>query len=512
MTVKDNKGNPVADMPPLTPLQRDMILHMVANLIGDKDRVKEIEAWGITPDLIPETDFELRVAKRIFEQMIQFRFNHIQPTKENLINFLNGSKPLWLEGKEPDQIIDNLLLKQTFDRQVSSIAAGLADWIQKQKGLQAAQGIEKLYRGSLPNIEAYDRAVELLKQARPTFRTHTGIVGSELFSEWKEKMLENYQLKQSGKLLGPRFPWKSTWGYLPFMRKGELTLLFAQLKFGKSQLVAAVSEYVAYQLGFDVLHMHLEIDRITLQSRMMARELVLPINEMEQGWYLGENGEEVMLPLHKEPWVTKINKLEKWIAEREKTHGQIIYFHCPGASVAEIEVEVARRVAESNARGRGLLVVIDYYNRIRWEGTSEAHGLNRVASELKDMASSHDAYFLVVAQDDPDNGYEKEITVRGAKEIAVVGQVLCRVERRLVEEDEPDMPVKVLAGNEWVQRMDSIGRPMYYHRQGDFHSVTTLNFLRANNNAKGKPKIRMMGGYFFIESYEPKIVDVNKDS
>jgi hypothetical protein len=197
--------------------------------------------------------------------------------------------------------------------------------------------------------------------------------------------------------------------------------------------------------------------------------------------------------LSKEPFKTKYEAAEKWVADCERTRGRIYYEHCPGISCSQIEAQIAQYKAKAEARGRELVVIIDYFQKIDWSelAQDETKGYNAVAARLKDIIETQEVFCINMAQFGLDTSYGEKKGAFGGTNINMVSQNVIRVER----EDATDTkPIEV---NGKAQK-DICGMPMLYHEAKQPSSEATFNVILSNDDETGPVPVTMINGYFQI--------------
>ena len=140
----------------------------------------------------------------------------------------------------------------------------------------------------------------------------------------------------------------------------------------------------------------------------------------------------------------------------------------------------------SDRQGKGLLVVVDYYNLIDSSNFSgeRAERLGQVAIHLRENMKKENikskkmggigVHMIVFAQE-TDNKATGEVYPFGSKEILQYSQVHLSIHRQVSEFDVP-----------MTGALNAIGQQRFWCRQGELSYVTNMRILKANDNARGE--------------------------
>lgn len=476
--------------------QKNNLRSMIANFITDEDKSGQLYRHGFSPTIMPN---DMAFERMALEQALELCHSGLSPTLANLLPIMQNYYD------DAEDRLNDLHSMKTVDESVEVYAMGFAEWSESERMHVAAERVlQHSQNNNLTNEDKYSRMVEELQEVAPHSSTFRTVATSNALDEWLEWQAENIAIQKSGGNIGPRLPWKNTWGVIPYMKYGEQTVIEAITGYGKTLIGCKIGEYIAHKMsGIDVLYVHLETDVITMMSRFISGRFLIPIKNAELGWWQDAQGKTNWLDFSDAQWKPKIGKLRSEIRDAETNNGRMWYHHANGATVNDIALEVRRRKMESERNGRRLVVIIDYFQDIQWINiyadikSGEAHGLNQVAFRLKEMTENLGVHTIILAQGDPNTNYDNtRISTRGAKGGIIKSQLYIRMER---EQAEADLP--------WIennkQKVDALGNPIYYHREGELHSRTTLRVLKGNNHALAAMHVNFVNGFFRIHGNTP---------
>jgi len=486
--------------------QKEALRRLIADLVGEEDRLYEMGRWIVNPEMIPD---DMPFERSVLTAIYRCREEGLEPSRVNLL------RDLKLYHSDATERFDQLISFQTFDRSVLSHAAALGNWIEKRQQQQIVELMQGIaHNNSITSYEAYQQMASLLQEIAPHSTTFRTLSDMDAHREWMEWHLRNADISASGKLIGPRLPWKNTWTLVPYINPGEVLLFYAKSKWGKTLTGVRIAEYIAYEIGgYNVLFCHFETSTKIMRSRIMARQLHIPQEVLEKGGYedTDQNGNPCWVPvrLDQEPWKEMAEKENKRL-ERSSQNGYLAFHHCNGASINDLRLEIRKHMNASMAQGRKLVVIVDYFQKINWTGfaSEETQGLNLAAHAFKKMCEDlnrepgfEDSFYaIMLAQDDPmSKEHEEEVTTRAAKEPGRVFQTAVRLWRERVKDDDAngDLPLML---NAKEQRRDSLGAPMFWHRAGEWNSLTKLQVVLSNNGATGECHLRIVNKYFMVTS------------
>jgi hypothetical protein len=299
-------------------------------------------------------------------------------------------------------------------------------------------------------------------------------------------------------------------GKVPFLRWGQTTLVTALPGHGKTTFGGIWAEHNAWEKNIDVLYIHMETEQETMAERSVARNIFIPTDYQGAGLLNITDPDDPVTKrfLQFEQLATAPIKKHKILGTKdqftEKPSGEIIYVFCPGWDVFRINNAIALQRRFSDERGRGLLVIVDYYNLIDCssfmvKGTNESSALGKVALKLRQCIQRENlksqrvggkgVHCIIFAQQGESKG---QTYAYGSKQIVQYAQLHIAIRRELANEDKP-------MGDEFK---DALGFPRFWHRRGDWNSHTILEVVKGNDNQKGEVKVRVENKFYRAE--DPK--------
>lgn len=475
--------------------QKQTIRKIIANLIGEENKTRGLR--DLAPGMLPN---ELGFEREVFLAITEFVQNDIAPNYANVLTYLENNHPL----DERERLVHNmeaLIKERTADGLIEPLSWILTDTLFRNKSQYALGKINSIFADpKLTSRDAYFEALEVFKGLAPRTSREKIISFADMQEKWFEQREINIALARSGKAIGPRLPWESTWKILPYMRPNEICLIYGVMGFGKSTLAQLIAEDIAHVQGYDVLFVHLETDPMTYMSRVLARELRCPLTPLETGFYT-KDGQRYFLDLTKQPLANRVAEIKRDFIRRDTEVGTFYYYHCPGSSVEDIAATAERYQVLAEEKGRKLVIVLDYFQKLsyaNYKAPNKAEGLNQAANMLKNMAESLGINVIVFAQDKPSEGLQEQdiAQIREANTLPIISQTAIRVERKRATTDLP------LSGE------DLIGNKAYAHRKGDWDSKTILRLTKGNNASMAEADqglVRILGGYFTVQNLEPEL-------
>jgi hypothetical protein len=296
---------------------------------------------------------------------------------------------------------------------------------------------------------------------------------------------------------------------IPVLPNGDMTLITAEPKRGKSTLAQIIGEHNAHVLGHYVVVLQMETDQDTSEMRALARNLSIRRDAMSTGninpddtrrrfkaYKRDENNavvdsEQVDGPTIKEHF----DWYRSWLASRP---GKLVHVYCPGWSVFRINQMIRMMSRLAHEDGKQLLVIIDYYNLISREGISgdsEANILSAIAQHLKTTIAQTGSHAIVFAQETPNNnGDPSPYGSRGIQQKCQIHLTLTRYRTR----EEFPVTIKDVEGKAF-QKRDALGNLMYWCKKGDvWDSRAILKIVFANDHAGTQARIMFVNSYYGV--------------
>ncbi len=485
--------------------RRETAQTIIANLIlrdwkeGDgHTRVPEMGRYKLLPEMLPLAT--MKFERDTLRALYLLAEENIPATAEKVL------KRLKLDYEDAAERLDNLLRMRTVDNDVSGISAALGDWITRQRRILALKTMLEIMESEEgTSDEGYYQATQLWTSVAPIRASISGVDDWERHQEWEKRQIEREKAADAGLPPGPNWPWKGLNDAIPSITRGHLVTWLAKTSHGKTIIAEQLAEHFAYncgEKGYDVLFCHLETDRMDLEDRWIGRKLKVPISEIQIAKKFRFREGSVQA------------KYEKVIAERErnyKTKGRIRYEHCPRISPSEFELLVSKNRGLADARGRELVVIVDYYTEMDWSELSDSEftGYNALANFLKEVAEVYGVYMIAFAQFDMDGEYSEKKKGYGGQKINHRSQVVIRVERETAEKDFPFIYKLVkdpqtgkmtmdIGATDGEHMKDTMERPMYFHRKGKPSAEAQFNVLKVSQGETGPIPVLFLNGYFEI--------------
>jgi len=485
---------------------RRYILALVGNLIGDRDRIPEMGTYKLTPDMIPDHkgDKELDTARTMLQLMYNLAEADLPPTQENLMPGL--VKVYGEEAESRYWLIFNKRGLQDTDPagMVSSYAFYLADWIAYRKMELAVDEMRKAIEEREGNAETlHAQLADILLQAAPQRRSAGLKTATGNLDEWSEEMeVREHEADEKGSV-GPLSPFPRLNRLTASLRKGELDLWSAKTGFGKSTIAWLLAEHAAWKQGrgYNVLLFAFEQYPVSIVERYMAQSLGLTTLDFRNLGHL-ENGDSnsKVFRMSDPEWREKIQQVRNRVAKMESSGGKIVIIPASGWGPYEIEVEVAKWAAKSQAEGRDLYCIYDYYDLINPKGLEVAERkttatLAAITDFLRDgLGQRYGIYTTAFAQDSVDTDYMTRQMPFNGQRIYQRSQRYVRIERKMAETQQFAM-----RGDGLGPAVDSLGRPIKLHDVGQADSNSLLHVIKANDGEQGYIPVRFWNGRFMVD-------------
>jgi len=478
--------------------QKNGLKTLIANLVGPKNRLNEMQHFRITYDMLPETmKFERDVLRLIEACAAQ----GVPPTRENIIS------RLVLEDEDAEKRLDILLNYQTEQKAILPLAFALSDWMTQAKvkaGLLKAMNIATSPHGSMN--DKWAEIMKTINEVAPRTHKTDSVSIIDGIDIWQKQQDEKIKRIKEGKDVGPNFPWQNLNKLIPGLRPGEMTTIDAKTKHGKTSLAMYCMYHQAYHKsqGYYVLALFLETTPESIMSRVMSRELCIPVGVWKAGGYYDENKKFVLVDHRQEPLKTKISDVKaRMIKEQKESGGHLEHVYVSGIDVYELKSIISRHKAIAANMGLEMIVWVDYYQILdssRFAST-ETEGYNKAAEFIKtQIANDLNIHVVLLAQFGVDQDYNKSAPYGGSR-------VLMRAQNhiRLIRKDDAESDERWMIGKK--QKTDAIGNPMYWHRKGQVESLSQIKVMHSNDDSPGSCFVRFVNGYFMILPVEKVPLD-----
>lgn len=296
---------------------------------------------------------------------------------------------------------------------------------------------------------------------------------------------------------------------MPVLPDGDMTLLTAEPKRGKSTIAQILGEHNAFTLGHYVLILQLETDQDTSEMRALARNLGIRRDALSTG-FVNPDDDTKRLKMYKRNQENAILSSEQddgptikehfgwyrnWLSERP---GKLVHVYCPGWNVFRMSQMIRMMARLADEADKELLVIIDYYNLISREGIhsdSEANALSAIAQHLKTTVAQTGSHAIVFAQETANNGSDP--SPYGSRGIQQKCQIHLTLGRYRTHEELP-VTIKTVDGKTF-QKRDALGNLMFWcHANDVWDSRAILKIVFANDHAGTEAAIMFVNSYYSI--------------
>jgi replicative DNA helicase len=479
---------------PLEGERKEIALSLIANMIvtneesqrGMWSRINEQAEYRLIPEMIHPSGmaFERTVLRALYTL-------HSQNMPASFDNILARVRTEH-EGSE-DKLMA-LIGYRTEPPDVSSLAFGIGDWIETQKMIIAAEAIVERMKSQEGSVtDKFNEAMQIMESIAPINTQIGSNTAADMFALWENVQHERERRLAAGLSVGPSFPWKSLNKKIANLKAGELCTIMAKSSHGKSVLAVIIAEYMAHVLGFDVVFFHLETSSVSIMDRIVSRKLMVQSGALRQ---------PEVFKLSNKAHAAAYEAAKAEYLHLDETKGRIIDVPCAGIAMSGLRTECSKYLAQSQARGKELVGVVDYYQQVDWSelAKNKSEGHNAVANALKNMSETlasarNDFYLIAFAQYGVDTDYGDKKAGHGGQEIVQRSQVVIRVER---EQATVDAPMIINKGGKAVQATDLIGVPIFHHQAGDISSDAYLNVTKANDDSQGPVAVKFINAYYEV--------------
>ena len=472
-----------------------MLNALLAKLCGEVDRTRELSGV-LVPDDLPTS---LPVQRKMLHIYLDCAQRGIPPTYENLVYGLGATFQF-----TDASAIDAILSEGDVQADVYSLSAWIQRIINQQKteavlrkGLEAVSAATGgALEDRLEKIAAEISHIRLLYDD-----TFLQLTDTEMWERYDVLLAERERLRKEGVPPGPSLMFRGfvgatdKWGnpdppgLVPHLRWAQSSLVTGLAKSGKTTLGTIWAEHNAYELGIDVLYMHNETEWDIISNRLLQRHLLVPSDYLSSGQMPVSDMEHPIVQAYQDWKRHVVSPIKKGIGGKEIESGRILWAYCPMWDVFRIINTISLMRQLSVARGKGLLVIVDYYNLIdqaNMDGDNKADKLGQVAFHLREgikqenmkaqKAGAPGVHCIIFAQESSDG---RDVYAYGSRQIVQYSQLHISIQRTEPKEDSP-----------MGDKRNALGHPRYWHRQGELHSDAELVVVRGNDAQKGVCKIR----------------------
>lgn len=479
---------------------RNLVYSLLANCIGEYSRLADMREELRVVDL----PADMPEARQLLTALQMADEAQLEPTEDKLTYLM--TKEMNLNEEKVKENLHNIMAFQTNDRAVDGLSVMVGMDVQRRRIEQAKEeAINVLDNGEGKLAERLDTAITTLSAVNDQGNDDSVKSSqSELATKHKEIMRKRVANRKSGTPSGPNLKflgfigerdaetglWKEgREGKIPVLRWGSTTVCTALPGYGKSTLGGIWAEHNAHKLGIDVLYVHNETEQEDFFDRMITRNTLVPTDYLVNQFDIDNKDDRAY------------QKVTEYYDKLENTLGDITFLYCPGWNVFKINAAIglARRLADR--RGRGLLVIMDYYNLIDATNFSgeRSERLGQVAFNLREAikrenlkskkAGGIGVHCIVFAQE-TDNKQTGEVYAFGSKEILQYAQIHISINRTVATADVG------MNGS-----LNSVGGLRYWCRAGELSHVIALRILKANYDSRGDVTVWMENN--MVQIYNP---------
>lgn len=463
-----------------TPSHIDMIRRLIADLIGDRNRLHEMGNLQLEPEMLPES---LEVEAMVLRAIYRLAKSNVAPTRDNIIVQI---APVY--GEQAEKAVDALLMyASTNGNMIGVLSLALSDWISAQGLRKLSEELTKdLSNPKIGNVDQiYHRFVSQASRYAPRLISVESTPTELATERWVALQQQRRQKLENNEPLGPKFPWKALneaiGGYI---RMGDMIHFAGKSKTGKTLIAGLIAEYIAYELGYDVELFHMETETEQYVQRMISRHTRLPLSKIDS------------INFAVDPFKSQLEAVTGYIKAREESKGSLKYTFCPGISIDEIAMHVANSAAISRSRGREYVWIVDYYSLITPPpGFAGGHVNNYIADRLKTITQSARTRSIVFSQYSDDADFTQRLSSFDGQMILKRSQANIQI-RRTPNNEKQDVPLLDEDGN---PMRDGLGNPMYKQRrhhplsfEADLYTAT------ANSGSGGSCPVEVYADYCII--------------
>lgn len=529
--------------------QRDNISTLLANIIDQGNPVDF--ARLISLDDIPESFETLR---RVYRAIELAQNKGLPPDKDNVAMALEQE----FKQDNASEIISKLLENKGRFGNIEHLSTWIQERHRQIQYEQGAEEIRQLMAGPEPMMDKVMKAAAIWDNIQSLYDSdQLEFDAQQRFDYFLERQRQRYTIAKEGHSVGPSLkfeafvgkkkihfirdmkhtdktvpgdiPWalvlkegdtfvSEEWieeSTIPVLPDGDMTLITAEPKRGKSTLSQIIAEHNAFTLGHIVLVLQMETDQDTSEMRALARNLGIRRDALSTG-NINPDDDQRRFKVYKRDQNNGVLDSEQvdgptikehfdwyrsWLAERP---GKLVHVYCPGWSVFRISQMIRMMARLAADEHKELLVIIDYYNLISHEGIradSDANTLSAIAQQLKNTVAQTGSHAIVFAQETPSNGSGP--SPYGSRGIQQKCQIHLTLTRYRTGEE---IPVKIsTVDGKAFQKRDALGHPMFWCRAKDvWDARAILKIVFANDHAGTEARLMFVNSYYGVVDAAPE--------
>lgn len=396
---------------------RGLILALVANLIGGYDRIPEMGMNKLKPDMIPDTkgkDPLLDAARVALKLMYDLAEDKLPPTEENL---MPGMKKVF--GEDAQAHLDALFNERGAQSNPAEMVALYSFYLSEWIGYQAMQSAVRTMQEILDdsegnNADLHAQMADALLQVAPARRLIEINEYPEDVRLWRRDLLKDKEKAKEKGAVGPETPWPMLNSKTGALRKGELDLWSAKTGFGKSTVAFLLAKHAAWnkEQGYNVILLAFEQYQRSIIERHAASVLNVTTRDLHEFGFRSADDKNAKYFDPEAPyWMKRLDEFEGEVARLNDERGRLAIVPAAGWGPYDIETEVAKWAAISQADGRELYVIYDYYDLInarglQFYGSSQTAALEAITDFLRDaIGQQYGVYTTAFAQDSVNTNY-----------------------------------------------------------------------------------------------------------
>lgn len=480
----------------------ELLLSLVVNMVGETNLIPAMGQHRVVPDLIPVNDDTPQVtfARMVLQLLYRAAEDRLPPTQENILPGLR------LEyGDETDELWERLWNRRGIqDAPSDQMVQSLSLWLSEELGLgtlkDAAGKMEAIVRlAEGNNADIHNEMSQVLMDASPARYKVDVLPLHENYDLYEQLLIEREQMIATRGSTGPESPWPLLNRHIAGLRKGEYALWSGKTGWGKSFIAWKLARHAAWKQGYNVVLLHFEQRMESIMDRLMAEEFMLfPADFRNPGRKLDPTQTGVFKPSDPE-WAKRMAQMRAVLAKMSAERGNIWLVHSTGWGPFQIETEIAHKVALSQAEGRDLLVIWDYYDLVNPKGLEIAERSKIAVLEAtidfirEKIAQQYQTYNIVMAQDNVKADYETDFMPYNSQRVWARSQVYVRIERFRAQE-----PLSAI-DQQGKPMYDMFGRQIFLHDAGEAHSNTLLHVIKGSDDKTGYVPVRVWNGRFRVD-------------
>lgn len=458
---------------------RDIVHVLLANLVGADNRIHEVYA-SLSHESLP---LSMPYERAMLRALRDIPSMGGKPTETNVKTLLRVRYSM-----ADDELFASIMSKRTVYAQVewtSRIIYEVTNEQRRQVLWNNALGIVMSNKGTPEERQQEALSIVLAELGDTMGDASLSLSGSGVADYYRAHLLKAYDNAKRGMAPGistvfyglrPHTTDEGVQmpGLMPWLRWGESSLLTSFSGFGKTIFGMNLAIRNAKE-NVDVVYITNETDIATLLKRWECMETLIPFDTLD------------------DPMSTKWDEPENNITARRmkflehlKKHDNIHFLWAAGWNPYMIANAIALYRIKATANGRGLFILLDYFNNVnvsKMNGNNESQRYGDAMRYLRDAVKQQNTvmqneggaglHFMTAAQQTiGDSTAGNQTYVFGAGKIMVQ---LSQVHIELEREKEAPETLKVDG------KTDFFGNPRYWHFKGGLKREAQITIHKQNN-------------------------------